>query len=52
MNLVVVLVRFCQLLAVQQEPAEAVVRAQLKLRVHLDGFKRADFDTDLAAHAD
>ena len=52
MNPVVILVRSCQLLAVEQQPAKAVRRAQLKLGVHLDGFKGADLDADLAAHAD
>ena len=52
MNLVIVLVGLGQLLAVQQQAAKAVGGAQLKLRVHLDGFKGADLDADLAAHAD
>ena len=49
---VVILVRLRQLLPVQQQPAEAVVGAQFKLRVHLDRFKRADLNANLAAHAD
>ena len=51
MNLVKVLVGLGQLLAIQQQAAKAVGRRQLKLRVHLDRLKRADFHADLAAHA-
>ncbi len=36
----------------REQAAEAIGRAQFKLRVHLDGFERANFDADLAAHAD
>ena len=52
MNRVIVLVRLGQLLAVEKQAAEAIVGGQLKFGVHLDGFKRADFNADLAAHAD
>ncbi len=51
-NLVVVLVRLCQLAAVEHQAAKAVVGGQFKLGVHLDGFKGAHLDADLAAHAD
>ena len=51
MNPVIILVRLSQLLAVEQQPAKAVRRAQLKLGIHLDGFKGANLDADLAAHA-
>ncbi len=51
MNMVVVLVRFRQLLAIEQQSAEAVVGAQLKIRVHLDGLEGAHLNADLAAHA-
>jgi len=52
MNLVIVLVRPGEFLAVEKQPTEAVGSGQLKLRIHLDCFKRADFNTNLAAHAD
>ena len=52
MNLVVVLVRFGEVVLVPQQAAEAVGRAQLVVDIHLDGVERADLDADLAAHAD
>src|ERR1035437_10889900 len=52
MNLVVVLVLLGELFAIEEESAKAVVGGQLKVGIHLDGFKRADFNADLAAHAD
>ena len=51
MNPAVMLVRFDQLVLGQQQAAEAVVRAQFKLGVHLDGVERTNFDANLAAHA-
>ncbi len=51
MNLVIVLVRFRQLLAIQQQPAKPVVGRQLKFVVHLDRFERTHLNADLAAHA-
>src|SRR5579872_6737655 len=51
MDRVVILVRSCELLAIVEQPAETVRCAQLKLRVHLDGFEGANFNADLAAHA-
>ena len=52
MDLVVVLVRFGEFVAIEQQAAEAVVGGELELDVHLDGVERADLDADLAAHAD
>jgi hypothetical protein len=52
MNLVVVLVRLREMIAIEEQSAEAIRRAQFKLGVHLDRFERTDFDADLAAHAD
>src|SRR5882672_6214289 len=52
MNLVVVLVGLGEVGGVQEQPAKTVGVAQLELRVHLDGLKGTDLDTNLAAHAD
>ena len=52
MNLMVILVRLRQLLAIEKQPAEPVVGGQLEFVIHLDGFERANLDADLAAHAD
>ena len=52
MNPVVILVRLGQLFAVEEQSAEAICRAQLKLGIHFDSFKRANLNANLAAHAD
>src|SRR6185437_12150448 len=51
-NLVVVLVRLRQLVPIEHQAAEAVIRRQIELYVHLDGVERADLNADLARHAD
>src|ERR1017187_8029230 len=51
MNRVVVLVRPSQLFLLVQQSAEPVVRAQLKIDIHLGGLERAHLDANLAAHA-
>jgi hypothetical protein len=40
-----------KLLAIVEQAAETIVGGQLELVVHLDGFERANFNADLAAHA-
>ena len=45
------LVGLGQFFAVVQQPTEAISRAELKLRIHFYGFKRANFYANLAAHA-
>src|SRR5262245_29148372 len=52
MNAVIVVVRFRQVALAHKEPVETFTPAQLKHFVHLDCFKWADLDTDLAAHTD
>src|ERR1700729_1212907 len=52
MDFAVMRVGLGQPLLIPQQAAEAVVRAQFELCVHLDGFKRTDFDADLTTHAD
>ena len=51
-NLVVVLVGLGEPLLVEQKAAEAVVGAEVVVHIHLDGVEGADFNADLAAHAD
>ena len=52
MDLVVVLVGLCEALFGPKKIAEATRGAGFKVIVHLDGIEGADFDADLAAHAD
>src|ERR1039458_8295633 len=51
MKFLVVSVRLGEFVLGQQQAAEAIGGAQLKLCVHLDGLERADLDANLAAHA-
>src|SRR5439155_11507408 len=51
MDFVVGLVRFGQLMLVEDQTAESVCMAQLELGVHFDGVERTDLDANLAAHA-
>jgi len=51
-NVIVVLVRFGELLLIQEEGSEAVGGGEFEVGVHLDGVEGADLDADLAAHAD
>src|SRR2546423_5642899 len=52
MDVVIILVRFRQLILLHEERIEPFPPAQLIHLVHLDRFERANFDANLAAHAD
>ena len=52
MDLVIVFVRFRQLVLAHEQRVETFAPAQFKNLVHLDRFEWANFDTNLAAHAD
>src|SRR5207249_2963095 len=51
MDLPIILVRFCELMLVEQQTGKAVGVAQFELSIHFDRLERANFDADLAAHA-
>src|SRR5256886_8290109 len=51
MDFPIILVRFGELMLVEQQTGKAVGVAQFELGVHFDRLERADFDADLAAHA-
>src|SRR5271156_732886 len=52
MDIAVIRVGLGQPRLVPEKSAKAVIGAQFKFSVHLDGFKRADFDASLATHTD
>ena len=51
MDLPIILVRFGELMLVEQQTGKAVGVAQFELSIHFDRLERANFDADLAAHA-
>src|ERR1700730_3135964 len=52
MDYMEIVVRLGQLRFAPQQAVKAVVRTQFECSVHFDGVERADFNADLAAHAD
>src|SRR5947199_9094975 len=51
MNFVVILVRLREFLFAQKQRVEPLALTQFEIFVHLDRFKWADLDANLAAHA-
>src|SRR5437899_11787831 len=51
MNSMVILVRLREFLFAQKQRVETLALSELEMFIHLDRFKWADLDADLAAHA-
>jgi|SRR5207249_3025954 len=51
MNSMIILVRLRQLFFSKKQRVEPLALTQFEILVHLNRFERANFDTDLAAHA-
>src|SRR5438874_6584449 len=51
MNSMIILVLLRQLFFSKKQRVEPLALTQFEILVHLDRFERANFDTDLAAHA-
>ena len=51
MNSMIILVRLRQLFFPKKQRVEPLALTQFEILVHLNRFERANFDTDLAAHA-